>query len=143
MNKKGFTLVEMIVVIILIGVVAVVAIPGVIKIMTSQNEDRYKAHEKLIKQSLDLYTIRYKGDFDNNIDINRYRIDYQKLLDEKLLKENGVSCNGVIDLTKKKNNNYDYKYYLTCKDDKTAKNYTEKAGTEPNCNPTDCLIIGS
>ncbi len=144
MNKKGFTLVEMIVVVILIGVIAIVAVPAVLKTMNKQDNERYDTHMKLVKQALDLYEIRYKGDFDNSSDYSIYRINYQKLLDNDLLKENGLKCSGYIDLTKKKNNNYAYKYYLTCKDDKTHEILGEDGNKNvPPCNSSNkCVTIG-
>lgn len=157
MNKRGFTLVEMIVVIVLIGVIAVVAIPAVLKIMNNQNEEKYETHLKLVKQALDLYTIRYKGSFDNS-NATMYRINYEKVVDRSqkykeqhkdqtfidkgLLTEDDVECSGYIYLTKKKNNNYSYDYYLTCTDSKNN-TYETNDKPMPACNGTTCVEISN
>ena len=57
-NKKGFTLIEMIVVIVLIGVVLVIAIPNVIKLSKGQEKNKFDAQTKLFKESADVYKIR-------------------------------------------------------------------------------------
>lgn len=145
MNKKGFTLVEMIVVILLFGVIAVVAIPAVLKAMNTQNNEKYDTHMKLVEQALDLYAIRYKGDFDNNPNVTKYKISYSQLKSNELVKENGISCYGNIYFNKKKNNTYEYEYYLTCTDDKDGKKYVEKQGTDTfSCDASNnCSVIGS
>ena len=146
MNKRGFTLVEMIVVVVLIGVVSVVAIPAVLKAMNTQDNERYDTHMKLVKQALDLYAIRYKGSFDNGTDINTYKLNYSKLISNELLTENGLTCGGYIYLTKKKNNNYSYYYYLTCIDNKNHKTYVDnnKTSLMPACNTTTkCVEISN
>ena len=108
--------------------------------MSNQKDEKYDIHMKLVKQALDLYTIRYKGDFDNTPNINRYRIDYNKLIDEKLITEDIVKCSGIIDLTKKNNNSYTYDYYLKCTDLK-GNVLDDKLGTEPSCNSSNCVTI--
>ena len=142
-TKKGFTLIEMIVVIILIGLIVVVAIPSVIKLMTAQTNEKYETHRKLVKEALDLYTIRYKGTFDNYPSATTYRINYDVLVNEDLIVEDGVECRGYIDLTKKKSNSYTYEYYLKCSEDFDDPNKTpfvDDFGTEPACN-NKCVEI--
>ena len=143
-DRKGFTLIEMIVVIILIALIAVVAIPNAVKLLNSQSNDRYDVHQRLIKQALDLYTIRYKGDFDNSPNIKKYRLSYNKLINEELLTEDLVLCNGFIDLEKKNNNTYAYTYYLTCHDSKSDKRYVDNNKNLPACNEsTNCILISN
>ena len=144
MNKKGFTLIEMIVVIVLIGLVAIAAIPNVIKLMTAQTNEKFDTHMKLVEQALDLYTMRYKGDFDNYPNANIYRIDYNYI--DKELEADDIECEGVIDLTKKKNNSYSYTYYLTCGDeplaDQSSKKYVDEKDEVNNheCNSSNKCV---
>ena len=146
MNKKGFTLIEMIVVIVLIGLVAIAAIPNVIKLMTAQTNEKFDTHMKLVEQALDLYTMRYKGDFDNYPNANIYRIEYDYL--DKVLEPDDIECKGYIDLTKKKNNSYSYTYYLTCGDgpieDNGSKKYVDdslKVQEHPCTDSNKCKLL--
>lgn len=142
-TKKGFTLIEMIVVIILIGVVVIVAIPEVIKLMTAQSNEKYDTHMKLVEKALDVYTIRYKGEFDNYPNASIYRISYDNLDD--LMVADDIECTGYIDLTKKKGNTYKYDYYLRCVDnpvDPSKTPYTDKVADRPDCSSANkCVEI--
>lgn len=144
-NRKGFTLMEMMVVIILIGVIAAIAIPNVIKLINNQNKEKYNAHIKLVKQALDLYTLRNKGEFDSCPNAGTYRLEYSKLLggDEPLLIEDGITCTGYIFLTPKKNNSYSYEYHLTCQDKNSTRYIDENKNNTCNnsCSSTGCVII--
>ena len=62
MRKNGFTLIEMIVVIVLIGVVLVIAIPNVIKLSQNQDKEKFNTQFKLFGEAAKLYSIRYKGE---------------------------------------------------------------------------------
>ncbi len=142
-TRKGFTLIEMIVVIILIGLIVVVAIPQVIKLMTAQNNEKYDTHMKLVKQALDVYTIRYKGEFDNHPDANIYRISIDNL--DELMVADDIECTGYIDLTKKKGNTYKYDYYLKCVDnpvDPSKTPYMDTINDRPSCDSSNkCVEI--
>ena len=61
MKKKGFTLIEMLVVLILIAIILLIAIPSVIKLRESQSNKEYDIHIKLVRQALDTYTIKYQS----------------------------------------------------------------------------------
>ena len=113
MNKRGFTLVEMIVVIILIGIVIVVAIPNVVRILKNQEQDKYNAHMKLVDVKLTEYTIKNKGELDSYT--SKFRIKYSRLISEKLLEENnGVKCDSYIIMNRKNNDSFSYEKYLKC-----------------------------
>ena len=66
MNKKGFTLIEMLIVIVLMGVIMTLAIPSVMNVMDNRLYDEMNAQEKLIKAAANLYKYRYRGEFNNN-----------------------------------------------------------------------------
>ena len=116
MNKKAFTLIEMLIVIVLMGVIMTIAIPSVMKIVENRSNDQYKIQLKLIEQATNLYQIRYKGEINNSPTAECYLLDYQLLLNEDLLTEKDVNCAGTILLTRNSKNNLVKSYYLSCKD---------------------------
>ena len=142
-TKKGFTLIEMIVVIILIGLVAVVAIPQVIKLMTAQSNEKYDTHMKLVKSALDVYTVKYKGDFDNYPNAEMYMMEYDYLDGE--LEPDDIECRGYITLTKKKGNTYKYDYYLKCVDNPVVPGkeaYMDTIDNKPDCDSSNkCVLL--
>ena len=116
MNKKAFTIIELLVVIVLLALIAIIMVPRVSKLVENQGKEAYDVHKKLIKTALDLYTSRHQGDFNNYNEGNCLILNYSELITDGVLKEDKVTCNGQITLTKKNNNSYDYGYYLKCVD---------------------------
>ena len=55
MNKKGFTLMEMIVTMLLIGIVITVVIPSVRNLTYNSGSKKYKQMEKVIIEASKLY----------------------------------------------------------------------------------------
>ena len=55
MNKKGFTLVEVILVIVIIGIIVVLAIPNILDAIDENRVEGAKSVEKLLTQNLELY----------------------------------------------------------------------------------------
>ena len=131
-NKKyGFTLIEMLVVLVIIAIILTIAIPSVTKLKTRLTRKEYDTHVRLMKQALDSYTVK------NQVKLKTYSqetscmiINYSKLTNTELLHEKGVKCEGKVALTSKGNNNYDYRYFLNCysENDKTKSHPIETYG---------------
>ena len=115
-NKKAFTLIELMAVIILMGLVLMVMVPQVSKLVRNQGKEAYDVHKKLINSSLDLYTSRHQGELNNYSEGKCLILNYSELITDGILIEDKVTCNGDITLTKENNNSYDYGYYLKCVD---------------------------
>lgn len=115
-NKKGFTLIEMIVVIVLIGVVLVIAIPNVIKLSRGQEQEKFNAQVKLLKEAADVYKIRNKGIlFDETSGGTVYSVSYNQMISEGLLKNcEECTCTGKVDYERVKDNEYRYGYNIQC-----------------------------
>lgn len=114
-RKKGFTLIEMLVVIVIIGVIMAIAIPSVIKLMNRNSNDTCNVYKKLVESSIDLYALRNKGSLNNSVN----EVTYETLKNKMDLDEKDLTCdNDAIIYIYKTNNGYTYKYNLTCKDKK-------------------------
>ena len=55
MNKKGFTLVELILVITLMAVISVLVIPNIMDSLDSSKEEKYKSLVKLVQKNMKYY----------------------------------------------------------------------------------------
>lgn len=88
MNKKGFTLTELIVVIVIIGLVLLIVIPVSSNIMQNNAEEKGKFYVQTLENAVNTYCDMYKTN----------EVTLKDLTDEGLFKT--VSSNGVsTDLT--------------------------------------------
>ena len=86
MNKKGFTLTELIVVIVIIGLVLLIVIPVSSNIMQNNAEEKGKFYVQTLENAVNTYCDMYKTDV----------VTFGQLTSEGLFKtesSNGVSAN--------------------------------------------------
>lgn len=57
MNKKGFSLVEMLLVLVLIAIVSLIILPNINKMLTSSKDREITGYKKLITENLEMYVI--------------------------------------------------------------------------------------
>ena len=129
-NKNAFTLIEMLVVIVIVGIILAIAIPSVRNI-TNQNKNKiYQTHMEIVEVKTKLLMDRYKGELLSKKE-SCFQIDYQELLKNKWITEQGVFCNGSIIVTKSGNQkSLSADYYLSCVDKNN--NSLNKDTTAPN-----------
>lgn len=66
MNKKGFTLIELILVITLMAVVSVLVIPNILDALSSSKQQKYESLYKLVEKNMKLYNDKYSVDLWND-----------------------------------------------------------------------------
>ena len=111
-TKKAFTLVEMLVVIVIIGIVLAIAIPNVANVISGNQKNLYQTHMKIVEEATNLFVNQYKGQLTND-SASCFQVNYQTLLQKDLIKETKVFCTGNIILTKSGNQkNFTPSYYL-------------------------------
>lgn len=66
MNKKGFTIVELILVITLMAVISVLVIPNILDALDSSKKQKYESLYKLVEKNMKLYNDKYSADLWNN-----------------------------------------------------------------------------
>lgn len=57
MNKKGFSLVEMLLVLVLISIVFAIVLPNVMKMTNASEERKIRGYKELITENLEMYVI--------------------------------------------------------------------------------------
>lgn len=117
-NKKAFTLMEMLVVIIIIGILISIVIPSVSSFLNNRNKKIYDTHKMTVDAIVKVYIDQHKEQLIAN-NSECYNIDYSLLLKENL-KESNIHCEGNIILRKSVYNNkiFNPEYYLKCTDSK-------------------------
>ncbi len=95
-NKKGFTLVELLVVIVILGIITALSIPLIRNISESGTEKKYTAYSQALIDSAKLYVNSYSKDLFGNNTTGCAYVKYSDLSDKKLTKDiqiENTSCN--------------------------------------------------
>lgn len=66
LNKRGFTLVELLVVLVILVVIMAIAIPSVTSSMERSKQKQYDSKIELILSAVDLYIDKYKNSIDSS-----------------------------------------------------------------------------
>lgn len=82
MNKKGFTLLEMVIVVMIVAVLFLLTVPNVSKVMNSVDRKACDALTKVVDSAAIQYRLEY-GEMPNSV---------QDLVSAGLLNENQASC---------------------------------------------------
>lgn len=129
MNSKGFTLTELIVTMVLIGVVTLIAFPSITRLQTQNKNESYYEYENVLKTAAKLYVDKYNRDLWGTNEGRCHTIKFQDLKNENLVKdykgkqnENVVISNSFINATKNNSTKeVTYEIYLEIKNTKTGK----------------------
>lgn len=62
MNKKGFTLVELLLVIVIIGIIGAITIPNIMESLSASKAEGGESVEKLLEKNLELYNMDHEED---------------------------------------------------------------------------------
>lgn len=115
-KKTGFTLVELLSVLVIMGVILLLAIPSVLKLLHNDTDKKLQSLLKVTLEASEIYIDQYKKGFIASND--KYNFNYENLLLNNYIKEEDIHCSGTIQATRKKGNNFTYSAYLMCKDKK-------------------------
>ena len=163
MNKKGFTLIELIMVIIIIGIIGMMTIPGIMKSLTESRKNSGENVEKILKSNLEMYNIDNEADLWCNRDDYDSNEEYEELCGEE---ENSNNVNftdlkqrnpdidlgecllkgtNSLTITKIENHKYKYSVNIVCSKDFTGENKSDYSsdGIHLNIDNTDYRLIRS
>ena len=122
MNRKGFTLVELLAVLVILGIIIGIAIPSINSSMERAKKKQDASNYKVLEASTELYVSDHKNSIVHNLesDDTSCYISIKNLLDENYIsKDVGIDANGnelngviVVGFSKVNSNLYpiSYKY---------------------------------
>jgi len=84
--KKGFTLIELIALVVLIGIIALLAVPQILTLVRETRNQLSDATKEMIFNAADLYTSKYSNDYEIKSGYV-YCIEIEILVKEKFLQE--------------------------------------------------------
>ena len=114
MKNKGFTLVELLVAIVILGIITGLSIPLLRVISNNRTEKQYKTYMDSMIASAKLYNDSYSEDLFGKNENGCARVSFQTLNEAKLLKDikiSNISCNS--DYSKVRILKLDGQYYYT------------------------------
>ena len=142
MNNKGFTLVEVIVTIVILGITTMVALPIVSNLQGQLNNNKYKVYQESLESSAKLYTDSYDYDMFGRKLQGCVKLKYDDLVDKKLLSDieldKNITCNNndTYVIVIKTNDTYTYQSSLKCTDE-NGNVVFEKSDVTNSCPDTE------
>ncbi|MBQ6539009.1 MAG: prepilin-type N-terminal cleavage/methylation domain-containing protein [Bacilli bacterium] len=119
--RKGFTLIELVVAVAILGVITIIAIPAVSYIQRDNKDTKYEAYSKAINTAGKLYTDSYTVDLFGPHGTGCAIITYEELKDKDLIEDiqvKDVNCGSedtFVMVRKNKKENYNYETHTTCR----------------------------
>ena len=125
-NNKGFTFVELLAVILMIGILLTIAVPTVTSLLSKGTNDYYHSLEDNMVIATRDYTTDYRTILPRKIN-DTTTIDLSELVNnqyiDKINDKDGKKCEGKVTIKKIAKNNYEYHSCLTCGNYKTISDY--------------------
>ncbi len=118
--KKGFTIVELLAVIVILGIIIAIAMPNVLNIIEKSRNDAIIRNENMLINVARKYFISNINLLPNNIgdtvELTVSTLKTNGLIESIKSPRNNQECNGYVLVTKIDNNYYDYSPQLNCID---------------------------
>lgn len=127
-NRKGFTLVELLITIIILGIITGMSIPLIKNIKLNYEQKKYNQYGESLLAGAKLYKDSYEEDLFGHKDSGCSIVSFDNLFERELIKDfpdDKISCNDIQTLVRvvKIKKKYGYSYELYCGD----KGYNGKA----------------
>lgn len=125
-NKKGFTLMELLAVIVILAIIALIAAPIIIQEVERSRTEVYNLNKKTMveatKNYLSINLNKLPSLIGDTIELNLTELTSKNLIKEIDNPWNKNKCNGYVLITKVNEQEYNYNPYLNCFNDISSSN---------------------
>ena len=143
-DRKGFSLIELLAILIIIGLILIVAIPAISRLLKSNNTKQYEKYLEVVRAGALVYADSRKDDLGGSNDTGCVDTDDydEPLLIEYLIKngyiksysEKDITCTGKVRLNNNKGN-VSASINLTCKNNRNVTTFEVNEITNDTCVP--------
>ncbi len=129
-NKKGFTLVELLIAVTILGIILSFSIVIITRLTTKNKETEYRIYGDSLLQASKIYNDEYEEDTFAHREYGCTKVGYSALLEKKLISDlslKGVKCGYTVSgkdssgvVIRKVKDKYYYEVVLFCKDTENA-----------------------
>lgn len=116
--KKGFTIAELVGVVIILCVIGLLAFPPILNLVKGTEKDLDESTKELVITATTQYLTKYSNDYPKTID-SVYYISIEDLVKEQLLSNNliessSLELNSCVKVNVNNNYKYEYNVEVTC-----------------------------
>ena len=159
-NNKGFSMIELLAVVVILGVVSIIGIVSVTRLIESSKQHYYESQQSQLVLAARAYTGDHKEVLPRNVGEKKkiyldtlYKNNYLK---DKIVDKNNAECYPIdkknpdgsikekgsyVNVVKTNKSDYSYKGYLYCKSCGQDGNCEEEMASDPNQKPTITITM--
>ena len=145
LNHKGFTMVELLVAMAIMGLLVIMAFPAIRAIQTNNTNTKYEEYGKAVVSAAKLYVDSYGEDVFDSSNNQKRAVNLDQLVNKDLIKDINVSESTCVDGSSvnviKYKDDYTYCLNLTCKAKGSTKDVYKKVSQEGQCKDLDIYKV--
>lgn len=106
-DRKGFSLIELLAILIIIGLILLFAIPAVSRLLTNNNEKEYNNYLEIIEAGAYVYADSRKDDLGGYKDTGCIEVTLEEIINKNYIKkyeDTKIECTGKVRLNNVKGN---------------------------------------
>ncbi|MBQ7136574.1 MAG: prepilin-type N-terminal cleavage/methylation domain-containing protein [Bacilli bacterium] len=134
-NNKGYSLIELLGALVIIGLILLIVIPAVSRLLTSNDSKEYNNYLKIIETGAKRYAEEQEDDLGSGKDIGCIEVSIDDLISEGFIKkfeDKDITCTGKVRLNNSKGK-LKVSINLTCSDNKGKETFKKAAIEDSNC----------